>query len=231
MNEILMRATQIKKAYAQGAGELSILRGIDLEIRAGEAIGIVGASGAGKSTLLQILGTLDRPNSGQLTFEGHDLLAMKDQQLSLFRNERMGFVFQFHHLLAELTALENVMLPGRIAGEALGPLKNRAQELLGRLGLGDRTTHFPSQLSGGELQRVAIGRALIRRPKILFADEPTGNLDSANSLRIQDLFFELKESLGLTLVMVTHDRAFAARFPRLLEIRDGLWQGPSAVSP
>ncbi|MBX3035237.1 MAG: ABC transporter ATP-binding protein [Bdellovibrionaceae bacterium] len=219
-----MKATGLHRTYPQGAGELPILRGIDFQIRAGEAVSIVGASGAGKSTLLQILGTLDRPNGGELTFEGRNLLLMNDDEISRFRNERMGFVFQFHHLLSELTALENVMLPGRIAGEALGPLKNRAEQLLSRIGLGSREEHYPSQLSGGELQRVAIARALIRKPKILFADEPTGNLDSVNSLKIQNLFFELKESMGLTLIVVTHDRAFANRFPKVLEIKDGLWK-------
>ncbi|MBX2989186.1 MAG: ABC transporter ATP-binding protein [Bdellovibrionaceae bacterium] len=219
-----MKASGLHRVYPQGAGELPILRGIDFQIRAGEAVSIVGASGAGKSTLLQILGTLDRPNSGELSFEGRNLLLMNDDEISRFRNERMGFVFQFHHLLSELTALENVMLPGRIAGEALGPLKNRAEQLLSRIGLGSREEHYPSQLSGGELQRVAIARALIRKPRILFADEPTGNLDSVNSLKIQNLFFELKESMGLTLIVVTHDRAFAHRFPKVLEIKDGLWK-------
>lgn len=228
MADVLLKATQLRKAFAQGSGELAILRGIDMEIRAGEAIGIVGASGAGKSTLLQILGTLDRPTSGGLSFEGEDLMAMRDEELSRFRNERMGFVFQFHHLLGELNALENAMLPGRIAGEPIGALKQRAQELLTRLGLAERQTHYPSELSGGELQRVAIARALIRRPKILFADEPTGNLDSSNSVKIQELFFELKEAMGLTLVVVTHDRAFAGRFQRTLEIRDGLWRSAEA---
>jgi lipoprotein-releasing system ATP-binding protein len=224
MNDILLRASGLKKSFPQGAGELSILHGIDLEIQAGEAVSIVGASGSGKSTLLQILGTLDRPTAGELFFEGRDLLQMNDDALSRFRNEKMGFVFQFHHLMAEFNALENVMLPGRIAGESPGRVKNRAEELLIRLGLQERFEHFPSQLSGGELQRVAIARALIRGPQILFADEPTGNLDSVNSLKIQELFFELKQSFGLTLVVVTHDKSFAAKFPRALELKDGHWK-------
>ncbi|MBX3039334.1 MAG: ABC transporter ATP-binding protein [Bdellovibrionaceae bacterium] len=219
-----MKAQGLRKVYNQGEGQLEILKGIDIEIREGEAVGIIGASGAGKSTLLQIIGALDQPTEGELWFEGRGLLQMNDEELSRFRNEKMGFVFQFHHLLSELTALENVMLPGRIAGETLGPLKNRSEELLSLLGLGARKEHYPTQMSGGELQRVAIARALIRRPRILFADEPTGNLDSANSLKIQDLFFELKKTLGLTLVVVTHDRDFAARFPRVLEMSDGKWK-------
>lgn len=224
MSELLVRATGLKKSYAQGSGSLDILRGVSLDINAGEAIGIVGASGAGKSTLMHILGTLDRPDGGELTFEGRALHTMSDDELSKFRNEKMGFVFQFHHLLAEFSALENVALPARIAGQHPAIARRQAEEWLTKLGLEQRLGHFPNQLSGGELQRVAIARALIRRPRILFADEPTGNLDSMNSQKIQDLFFELKQSLGLTLVVVTHDRAFASRFPRVLEMKDGLWK-------
>lgn len=224
MSEILLRAKGIKKIYSQGEFDLEILKGIDLDIREGEAISIIGSSGAGKSTLLQIIGALDKASGGDLWFEGREISQMNDDEISSFRNEKMGFVFQFHHLLSELTALENVMLPGRIAGEPLAPLKSRAEELLSLIGLRERMEHFPSQMSGGELQRVAISRALIRKPKILFADEPTGNLDSANSKKIQDLFFELKRTLGLTLVVVTHDREFAGRFPRVLEMSDGRWR-------
>lgn len=225
MSETLLLARGLKKSYSQGgADRLPILRGIDLEIKAGEGIGIVGVSGAGKSTLLHILGTLDRPDEGELVFEGRPLHSMGDDELSRFRNEKMGFVFQFHHLLAEFTALENVALPARIAGQHPAMARRQAEEWLTKLGLEHRLGHYPSQLSGGELQRVAIARALIRRPSILFADEPTGNLDSMNGQKIQDLFFELKQSLGLTLVVVTHDRSFAARFPRVLEMKDGLWK-------
>lgn len=224
MADVLLRARGITKTYPQGSGELQILRGVDLEVRQGEAIGIVGASGAGKSTLLQILGTLDRPTSGELFFEEKNLLALDDRDLSRFRSRKMGFVFQFHHLMAEFTALENVLLPCRIGGEIMSAAKRRAEERLELLGLKDRMDHYPSQLSGGELQRVAIARALIREPQILFADEPTGNLDSTNSARIQNLFFELAQTLGLTVIVVTHDRAFASRFPRLLEMKDGLWR-------
>lgn len=224
MAEILLRAHGLLKSYPQGAGELQILRGVDLEVRRGEAIGIVGASGAGKSTLLQILGTLDRPNAGELLFQERDLLGLDDRELSRFRSQKMGFVFQFHHLMSEFSALENVLLPCRIGGEILSAARRRAEERLELLGLKDRMHHYPSQLSGGELQRVAIARALIRDPQILFADEPTGNLDSSNSARIQDLFFDLARNLGLTMIVVTHDRGFASRFPRLLEMQDGRWR-------
>jgi lipoprotein-releasing system ATP-binding protein len=172
---------------------------------------------------MHIMGTLDRPTSGELFFQGQSLLAMGDEELAHFRNREMGFVFQFHHLLSEFTALENVMIPARVGGldksEALG----RAEDLLRQMGLTARMGHFPSQLSGGELQRVAIARALVMRPQILFADEPTGNLDSQNGGLIQDLFFHLKESLGLTLVVVTHDPGFSRKFARVQRISDGRW--------
>lgn len=220
--KIFMRARQISKSYKQGTSDLLILKSIDLDIYEGDAIGIVGASGAGKSTLLQILGTLDRPDRGEILCENRDLILMSDEEVSHFRNQKMGFVFQFHHLLSELTALENVMLPGRIAGSDLREAQKRAMALLDMMGLADRSEHYPQQLSGGELQRVAIARSLLQHPKILFADEPTGNLDSSNSLKIQDLFFSLQRELGLTLVVVTHDLNFAQKFPRLLQMKDGI---------
>ena len=213
----------ITKSYPMGETRLEILRGIDLEIKKGEAISIVGASGAGKSTLLHILGTLDRPTLGKVFYNGRDLTRMSDELLAEFRNRTMGFVFQFHHLLGEFTALENVMMPCRISGMSISESREAAEELLGMLGLKERLTHFPSELSGGEQQRVAIARALVRKPEVLFADEPTGNLDTANGERIQNLFFELKERLQLTLVVVTHDSNFAAKFPRTLHMRDGHW--------
>lgn len=219
----LIRAVQIVRSYPQGAGELSILKGLDLDLYAGEALGIQGASGAGKSTLLHILGTLDRPQKGELYFENKNLLAMNDEELSLFRNREMGFVFQFHHLISEFTALENVALPCRVAGEGPRLASRKAEEFLEILGLQERLGHYPSELSGGELQRVAIARALVQRPKVLFADEPTGNLDTQNSRRVQDLFFELQKRFNLTMVVVTHDEAFAKRFPRRQVLRDGLW--------
>lgn len=222
-SEPLLVAKNIFKSYAQGSGELKILNGISINIQAGESISIVGSSGAGKSTLMHILGTLDKPSSGELVVAGQNVLAMSDDELALYRNSQMGFVFQFHHLLQEFTALENVAIPLRISGVEKVQAFAQAAHFLGTLGLGARGGHYPSQLSGGELQRVAIARALVCRPKILFADEPTGNLDSKNSLLIQDLFFELKERLGLTLVVVTHDANFAKKFSRALRISDGQW--------
>jgi lipoprotein-releasing system ATP-binding protein len=220
---VLLKAIEIHKSYIQGTGELEILRGISLEIKQGEALAILGSSGAGKSTLLQIMGTLDRPNRGELFCEGRDLLAMNDDEISKFRNAEMGFVFQFHHLLGEFTALENVMIPCRVGGEAVRTAKEKAMHLLEFMGLADRADHYPNQLSGGELQRIAIARALVRHPKILFADEPTGNLDSMNSGKIQELFFRLKEEMKLALVVVTHDLTFATRFPKVYRMKDGLW--------
>jgi lipoprotein-releasing system ATP-binding protein len=219
----LLSVQCITKSYPMGKSRLEILRGIDLEIKKGEAVCIVGASGAGKSTLLHILGTLDRPTLGKVFYDGHDLTRQSDEDLANFRNKTMGFVFQFHHLLGEFTALENVMMPCRISGMSLNDSRLAAEELLEMLGLKERLTHFPSELSGGEQQRVAIARALVRKPEVLFADEPTGNLDTVNGERIQDLFFDLKTRLQLTLVVVTHDQTFARKFPRVLNMRDGLW--------
>ena len=215
----MIRATRIEKAY----GQLQILKGLDFEVVQGEAVCILGASGAGKSTFLHILGTLDRPTRGTVTFHGEDLFAKNDNELSAFRSQKLGFVFQFHHLLSEFSALENVMMPGRIAGKNVHECKSRAATLLDYLGLSHRLKHFPSELSGGEQQRVAIARALFHRPMLLLADEPTGNLDSENSQKIQDLFFQLKEEMGLTLIAVTHDTRFAARFPRSVKMADGHW--------
>lgn len=222
-SNVLLTAIDIHKSYVQGTGQLEILRGVSLEIKQGEALAILGSSGAGKSTLLQIMGTLDRPNRGELFCEGRDLLAMNDEELSKFRNAEMGFVFQFHHLLGEFTALENVMIPCRVGGEPVKVAKEKALHLLEFMGLADRADHYPNQLSGGELQRIAIARALVRHPKILFADEPTGNLDSMNSGKIQELFFRLKEEMKLALVVVTHDLTFATRFPKVYRMKDGLW--------
>lgn len=223
MDNILIRAHNIHKSYSQGTDTLEILRGVDFQLAPAQAVAILGASGAGKSTLLQILGTLDKPSQGELFFEDQNLLQLPDEELALFRNKQMGFVFQFHHLLSEMTALENVMIPCRIGNEPVKEAREKAEQLLEMMGLVDRRGHYPSQLSGGELQRVAIARALVRHPKILFADEPTGNLDSQNSGRIQDLFFELQSRMGLALVVVTHDLQFATRFPKVMRMKDGLW--------
>ncbi len=222
MNSLLV-ARGVTKSYPMAGGRLEILKGIDLTIEKGEAISIVGSSGAGKSTLLHILGTLDRPTLGKVLHRGIDLTKMTDEEVASHRNATMGFVFQFHHLLAEFSALENVAMPLRIGGDAPIVALARAEEQLIQMGLKDRLHHRPSELSGGEQQRVAIARSIVRKPEILFADEPTGNLDTQNAARIQDLLFELQKSMGLTLVVVTHDTAFAARFPRALRMRDGQW--------
>ena len=215
----MIRAHKVEKNY----GSLQILKGLDFEVVTGEAVCILGASGAGKSTFLHILGTLDRPSRGSVYFQNEDLFMKSDAALSAFRSQKLGFVFQFHHLLSEFNALENVMMPGRIAGLHINDCRSRAQGLLDYLGMSHRLTHYPSELSGGEQQRVAIARSLFHRPQLLLADEPTGNLDSENSLKIQDLFFQLKEEMGLTLVVVTHDTRFAARFPRSVKMADGHW--------
>ena len=170
---------------------------------------------------MQILGTLDRPTSGEVFFKGESIFAMNEESLAQFRNEKMGFVFQFHHLIQEFTAVENIMLPALIAGDRRPDVLEKAQSWLKFMGLEDRASHYPNQLSGGELQRVAIARALIKDPEVLFADEPTGNLDSENSLKIQQLFFELRQKLGLTLIVVTHDLQFASLFPRVFKVKDG----------
>lgn len=225
--DVLLSARRLRKVYPQGAGELEIVKDVSLDIRAGEAVCIVGASGAGKSTLLHMLGTLDRPTSGELYFRNDsavcNLLQMSDEWLSQFRSKTMGFVFQFHHLLSEFTAIENVMIAARVAGVEKAQANDMAADLLTQMGLAAREDHYPNQLSGGELQRVAIARALVNKPQILFADEPTGNLDSQNGAHIQDLFFQLKESMGLTLVVVTHDPQFARKFGRVHRISDGRW--------
>lgn len=221
--KVLLKAQGIFKSFSQGASELPILKGVDLEVYEGDAVSIMGASGAGKSTLLQILGTLDHPQAGSLSFREQNLYELDDEKLSEFRNQKMGFVFQFHHLISEFSAVENVMIPARIAGENIKVARTRAEELLAMIGLSERLEHYPNQLSGGELQRVAIARALMRRPEILFADEPTGNLDSVNSQKVQELFFELRKKLGVALVVVTHDQQFAQKFPRVLKLKDGQW--------
>jgi lipoprotein-releasing system ATP-binding protein len=219
----ILVARGVHKIYPQGNSRLHILKGLDLSIKTGEALCIVGSSGAGKSTLLHILGTLDSPSEGSVHFRNRDLFTMGDEELAKFRNRSLGFVFQFHHLLAEFTALENVILPARIGDKSIAEAKQKAESLLVKVGLAERLHHFPSQLSGGELQRVAIARALVNDPEILFADEPTGNLDSQNGAKIQELFFDLIRSLHVTVIVVTHDIRFAQKFPRVLRMQDGNW--------
>lgn len=220
-SQSLLSVHNLFKNYQTGASDLPVLRGLSFDIKQGEAVCLLGASGAGKSTLLQILGTLDRPTSGEVLYRGQNLFELDDESLAEFRNQKMGFVFQFHHLIQELTAVENVMLPALIAKEDREICHQKAMSWLQFMGLSERHNHYPHQLSGGELQRVAIARALIKNPEVLFADEPTGNLDSENSRRVQELFFELKNKLGLTLIIVTHDLQFANMFTRVFKVKDG----------
>ena len=214
----MISAKNITKSF----GSLRVLKGISLDIEKGEVVSIVGASGAGKSTLLQILGTLSSPDGGELEIDGKNVLAMKSDGLSKFRNREIGFVFQSHHLLPEFTALENVMIPAFIAGCGRRESEARALKLLAEVGLEDRTGHKPSELSGGEAQRVAIARALMNGPAVLFADEPSGNLDSATKQEIHGLFFEMRERHGQTIVIVTHDSGLADMCDRKFTMRDGL---------
>lgn len=223
MSSIILSTKCVTKAYAMDGTRLEVLKGVDLNIKKGDAVCIMGVSGAGKSTLLHILGTLDMPTLGKIYYKGEDLTRKSDDQLADFRNKKMGFVFQFHHLLPELTALENVSLPARVGGVDKKEAEGKAKELLKTMGLAKRTHHYPSELSGGERQRVAIARALVQDPEILFADEPSGNLDSENGKVIQDLFFELQKELGLTLIVVTHDQEFADRFPHLYKLKNGVF--------
>ncbi len=202
-------------------GTLEVLRDVSLQVGAAEVVAIVGASGAGKTTLLQIVGTLSRPDAGRVEIAGSDPFALDDRALSRFRNERIGFVFQFHHLLPEFTALENVCIPGLIGGRARAEVDRRARELLAMMGLSERIGHKPGQLSGGEQQRVAIARALINSPAVLLADEPSGNLDSRNRDEIHRLFFDLRDQLGQTVVLVTHDEGLAAMADRKITLSDG----------
>ncbi len=217
----MLTANNITKRY----GALQVLKGVDLSVGRGEIVSIVGKSGAGKSTLLHILGTLDRPDSGSLIIGGKEVFGLKPKELAAFRNQQVGFVFQFHHLLPEFTALENICLPGYIAGRAEGPTEKKASELLDYLGLSDRATHKPNQLSGGEQQRVAVARALINSPAIVFADEPSGNLDSASSQELHRLLFQLRDDFGQSFIIVTHNEELARISDRRLEMFDGLLVG------
>ena len=202
-------------------GSLRVLRGIDLDIEKGEVVSIVGPSGAGKTTLLQIMGTLDKPDQGTVVFDGLDVNTLSQKKLSQFRNQHIGFVFQFHQLLPEFTALENVMIPAFIGGTGRREANERAMELLTFMGLHDRATHKPNELSGGEKQRVAVARALVNRPTVVMADEPSGSLDSQNKEELHRLFFDLREQYGQTFVIVTHDEALAAMTDRTIHLKDG----------
>ncbi|MBR4595438.1 MAG: ABC transporter ATP-binding protein [Bacteroidales bacterium] len=214
----MVNAENITKSF----GQLQVLKGVDFKADEAEVVAIMGASGAGKSTLLQILGTLSTPDSGSLTIDGTDVLRLGSRDLASFRNRRIGFVFQAHHLLPEFTALENVMIPGLIGGKSSREARQRAEELLETVGLGKRLDHKPSELSGGELSRVAIARALQMAPAIVFADEPTGNLDTRTKEEIHSLFFDLRKQLGQTFVIVTHDPGLASLCDRTCNMQDGL---------
>ena len=213
----IIQASGITKSF----GDLQVLRGVDFSAEKGEVVAITGASGAGKTTLLQILGTLSTPDGGDLLIDGSNPLSLSSRELSAFRGRKIGFVFQFHHLLPEFTALENVMIPALIAGRSAKEATEAARKLLEEVGLEDRTGHKPSELSGGEAQRVAIARALVNQPAVLFADEPTGNLDSATKEEIHRLFFSLRDRLGQTIIIVTHDPALASLCDRSLTMKDG----------
>ena len=218
----MIKAEKIRKAY----GTLEVLQSIDLAIDQGEVVSIVGASGAGKTTLLQILGTLERPSSGKVLYDDEDVMALPDRKLAAFRNKNIGFVFQFHQLMPEFTALENAALPAMIGSASKEEAFNRSSELLEFLGLKDRKEHKPSELSGGEQQRVAVARSLVNNPKVVFADEPSGNLDSKNAKELHELFFRLRDEMGQTFVIVTHNEELAAMADRMLTIEDGIIQKP-----
>jgi lipoprotein-releasing system ATP-binding protein len=212
----------LTKEFLHGGRRLSVLRDLQFELRPGEIASVVGASGAGKSTLLHVLGTIDAPTSGTILFDGTDVTRMSPSALAEFRNRQIGFVFQFHHLLPEFTALENVMMPGLILRLRRADCQARSVRMLSRLGLSDRLTHRPGELSGGEQQRVALARALLLEPRLLLADEPTGNLDTKTGREMHDLFFQLNRELGMTLLIVTHNPELAAQTGRRLRMVDGL---------
>ncbi|MGI6719261.1 MAG: ABC transporter ATP-binding protein [Bacteroidales bacterium] len=215
----MIKISNIHKSF----GNLHVLKGLDLEISKGEIISLVGPSGAGKSTFLHIIGTLDKPDKGKVLYEDKDVLKFSDKKIADFRNKNIGFIFQFHHLLAEFTALENVCIPAYIAGYSKVNAEKKAMELLNLLSLTDRASHKPSELSGGEQQRVAVARALINNPKVLLADEPSGNLDSENANELHNLFFELRDKFGITCVIVTHNEEFADMADRKLNMVDGIF--------
>ena len=219
MPDPLVSVQNVTKTFEHEGRSLEVLRGIDLDIGSGEMVTIVGPSGAGKSTLLHLIGTLDLPTDGRILYDGHDVTRLGSSDLAEFRNRSIGFVFQFHHLLPEFTALENVMMPGLIQGRRR--FEDRAKQVLDEVGLSERITHRPGELSGGEQQRVALARALLMKPKLVLADEPTGNLDSQTSASVHSLFFDLNRRHGITFLIVTHSRDFADMMPRRVSMKDG----------
>ena len=220
----MIQLHDIRKSF----GSLEVLKGIDLTIGKGEIVSIVGPSGAGKTTLLQIIGTLDRPDSGRVLFDGIDVSIYQERQLSAFRNSHIGFVFQFHQLLPEFSAVENVMMPALIQGSSMNDARRRAMEMLDYLHLTDRATHKPAELSGGEKQRVAVARALVNHPQVILADEPSGSLDTHNKEELHRLFFDLRQELGQTFIIITHDEALAASTDRTIRLLDGVVVNPEA---
>ncbi|MEM9461648.1 MAG: ABC transporter ATP-binding protein [Myxococcota bacterium] len=218
---VLVQVRAMTKEFFQGARSLRVLEGVDLDLRRAEMVAIIGASGAGKSTLLHCLGTLDLPTGGEILFDGVDIVSLSPPQLARFRNESVGFVFQFHHLLPEFTAVENVMMPAMIGRTPQRQAREQAESILEAVGMAHRLRHRPGELSGGEQQRVAIARALVMRPKLLLADEPTGNLDTRTSEEVHSLMFRLNEEHGITMLVVTHNLELAHRFPRVIRMADG----------
>ena len=217
----MIKISNITKSF----GQLQVLRGIDLEIEKGEIVSIVGPSGAGKTTLLQIMGTLDKPDTGKVEIDGVNTNSLSQAKLSKFRNQHIGFVFQFHQLLPEFSAIENVMIPAFIAGRGKKETRQRAEDLLALMGLSERAGHKPAELSGGEKQRVAVARALVNKPSVILADEPSGSLDTKNKEELHRLFFDLRDQLGQTFVIVTHDESLAQLTDRTIHMRDGVIEG------
>jgi lipoprotein-releasing system ATP-binding protein len=226
----VLEARGIVRGFAEGSGSLQVLRGLQLQVAAGERIAIVGVSGSGKTTLLQVLGGLDAPDAGQVLVQGQDIHAMPERQRCALRNRTLGFIYQFHHLLPEFSALENVAMPLLVRREPVADAMARARELLQQVGLSERLAHRPHQLSGGERQRAAVARALVTQPRLVLADEPTGNLDGANAAQVFELMLELNHTLGTSLVVVTHDRRLAARMDRVWVLKDGILLEEAAIS-